>query len=433
MVFIRRRSIPELLVAGAVFVLGAGAANAAGGLDPNFGGDGRVTTDLTSGLDQGNAVAIQADRKIVVAGVAAGGGGRFALARYNPDGSLDTSFGGGDGWVTTNFTPDADAARAVAIQGDGMIVVAGGTTRDKTNGFRVGKFALARYDTDGNPDPTFGGDGTVTTRFTDGWDGATSLVIQGDGQIVAAGFANADCSCVKFALARYGSDGTLDPTFGGDGRVTTHFRFGGEAAALAIAPGNLLVAAGGNITDADRFEVARYNTDGTYDSTFDGDGKVATLVGKGETSATAVAVQPNGRIVTAGFTDYPHEFGDTFGPGKFALVRYRVNGSPDTSFGGDGEVKTAFGRKAADAHGVALQRDGAIVAIGFSALDGGSFAIARYGTDGSPDTSFGGDGKLTTTFGGGDAAAAAVTIQPNGKIVAVGGAGGRFALARYQD
>ncbi|MEA2556326.1 MAG: hypothetical protein QOI60_1657 [Actinomycetota bacterium] len=419
------------VAAAVVTAFWAGAARAAGGLDATFGGDGKVTTNLTTGIDGATSVAIQTDRKIVAAGGAGGAGGRFGLARYNLDGSLDTTFGG-DGTVTTNFSSHADSARGVAIQADGKIVAVGGITRLKASGFLAGRFALARYNTDGSPDTSFGGDGTVTTSFGGGWDGGTAVAIQGDGQIVAAGFTNGDCSCRMFALARYDAGGTLDPAFGGDGRVTTHFRLGGGATALAIGAGGGIVAAGGHVTDADRFELARYNTDGTLDTTFSKDGKVATLVGKGETSATAVAIQSNGKVIGAGFTDNPHEFGDNFGPGKFALVRYRVDGSLDPGFGGDGKIKTSFGRRAASAYGVAIQGDGKVVAIGFAERDGGTFALARYRTDGSLDMGFGGDGKVGTRFAGGGAAALAVALQANGKIIGVGGVGGAFALARYQ-
>jgi uncharacterized delta-60 repeat protein len=432
MVIASWRRISVLFVAaGVVTALWTSAARAAGGLDPAFGGDGKVTTNLTAGVDSATSVAIQADRKIVVAGGAGGAGGRFGLARYNLDGSLDTTFGG-DGTVTTNFSSHADSARGVAIQADGKIVAVGGITRMKASGFLAGRFALARYNADGSPDTSFGGDGTVTTSFGGGWDGGTAVAIQDDGQIVAAGFTNGDCSCRMFAVARYDTGGTLDTTFGGDGRVTTHFRLGGGATALAIGSGGTIVAAGGHVTDSDHFELARYNAGGTLDTTFSKDGKVATLVGKGETSATAVAIQSNGKIIAAGFTDNPHEFGDRFGPGKFALVRYRVDGSLDPGFGGDGKVKTSFGQKAASAYGVAIQDDGKVVAIGFAERDGGTFALARYRTDGSLDMSFGGDGRVSTSFAGGGAAALAVALQANGKIVGVGGVGGAFALARYQ-
>jgi uncharacterized delta-60 repeat protein len=412
------------------------ALAASGHLDRRFGRDGKVITNFTAGFDGANGVAIQTNGKIVAVGGAGGSGGRFAIARYRTDGSLDRTFGG-DGTVMTNFSPGTDVALDVAIQTDGRIVAAGGVSHATLDGMTVGEFALARYNTDGTLDMTFGGDGKVTTDFTVGWDGATGVAVQEDGHIVAAGFANSNCSCSKFALARYNADGSLDATFGGDGKVTTFFRFGGEANAVAIQADGKIVAAGraGDPSDG-RFALARYNLDGTLDTAFSGNGKLTTNMGQGETSATSVAIQANGKVVVAGFTDGPHEFGDTFGPGKFALARYRVDGTLDTRFSGDGKVKTRFGTRSASAEDVAIQADGKIVAAGTSAGAGGRFALARYKLNGTLDATFGGDGRVTTNFTAGEDLAFGVAIQANGKIVVAGhawGGGGRFALARYLD
>jgi uncharacterized delta-60 repeat protein len=429
-----RRTSGVLAVACVITVMWAGAASAAGGLDTNFNGDGKVTTNFTGGFDAAAAGAIQSDGKIVAAGGAGGGGGRFALARYDTDGTPDATFGG-DGKVITNFTNGSDSAQGVAIQADGKIVAAGDVSHVTPDGFTVGRFALARYNTDGTLDTTFGGDGKVTTNFTNEFDGAAAVAIQADGQIVAAGSANAFGSGVMFALARYNTDGTLDTTFGGgDGRVSTHFRLGAMGTAMSIETNGRIVVAGGNVPDADRFELARYDTDGTLDATFSGNGKVSTHVGPGETSATSVAIQANGKIVAAGYTNVPHEFGDRFGPGRFALARYLADGTLDSGFGGDGKVTTTFGRKAASANGLAIRADGKIVAVGEAGGGGGRFALGRYNLHGALDTTFGRDGKVTTNFTAREDIASGVVIQANGKIVAVGeagGGGGRFALSRY--
>jgi uncharacterized delta-60 repeat protein len=265
------------LVAMAATPVIAGSAT----LDSTFGGDGKVITDFGPSFDGATAVAIQADGKIVAVGGAGGNGGRFALARYDTDGTLDATFGG-DGKVRTDFTNRSDVALAVAIQADGKIVAAGDITRFTPNGV-VGRFALARYDTNGTLDPTFGGDGRVTTSFTDGEDGASAVAIQADGKILAAGSANASCFCSRFALARYDDDGTLDATFGGDGKVTTRFAHGGQATAMAIQADGKIVAAGSANASCfcSRFALARYDDDGTLDATFGGDGKVTTRLAPG--------------------------------------------------------------------------------------------------------------------------------------------------------
>jgi uncharacterized delta-60 repeat protein len=418
-------SICSCIVIAATAVLAAPAS-----LDVTFGGDGKVMTNFTDGFDGASAMAIQADGKIVAAGVVDGGGGRFALSRYETDGSLDPTFGG-DGRVTTNFGPNADAAMSVAIQADGKIVAAGEVKRFPRVGI-VGNFALARYNTDGTLDTTFGGDGKVTTSFSAGWDRASGVAIQSDGKIVAAGSANASCSCSRFALSRYDTDGVLDSTFGGDGRITTPFRSGAVAEDVAIQADGKIVVVGGQTPEGSRFRVARYKAGGALDGTFSDDGKVLTRMGDGEGSATAVAIQANGKILVTGYTDVPHEFGDPFRP-KFALARYRADGRLDPNFSGDGRVTTGspFGLVAED---VEIQGDGRIVAVGHTFFGDGRFALVRYMRGGGLDDTFGGDGRVTTNFTRGDDAAFGVGIQADGKIVAAGHAarrGGRFALSRY--
>ena len=193
------------------------AAHGAGELDPSFDGDGTVLTDFGA-LDVANGVAIQADGKIVAAGGSVSGS--FALARYNPDGSLDPTFDG-DGRVLTDFGLDFDVASGIAIQADGKIVAAG------TSGeFDAANFALARYNPDGSLDPTFDGDGRVLTDFgarDEGFD----VAIQADGKIVAAGFSDAGANPHNFALARYLPDGATPlPTSKAQCKNGGHAQFG---------------------------------------------------------------------------------------------------------------------------------------------------------------------------------------------------------------
>jgi uncharacterized delta-60 repeat protein len=406
-----------------------------GSLDISFDDDGIVTTDWPGGPDVCNAVVIQPDGKIVVAG---GCAGDFALARYNPDGSLDASFGNG-GRVITDFVGGADRAQAVALQADGKIVAAGLSSPL----FQLVRtdFALARYNTDGSLDASFDGDGKVTTDFAGDDDEVRAVALQGDGKIVAAGgtfFGR------QFALARYNTDGILDTTFDGDGKLVTSLGSdSGSAYGIVIQPGDgKLVAAGG--ADAD-FGLVRYNPDGSLDLSFDGDGKVATSFMVRD-RARAIGLQPDGKIVAAGFAQ--PGFTEGTGNGDFALARYNTDGSLDTTFDGDGKVTTNISDVSRDdqAHGVIIQpRDGRIVAAGYAQNGAGivspsDFALARYNPDGSLDTSFGGDGTITTNIGNSSTAfdqAHGVAIQPDdGKIIAVGetfnnGTGTDFALARY--
>ncbi|MDX3539480.1 calcium-binding protein [Streptomyces sp. MB09-01] len=398
-----------------------GAALAApGDLDPTFGGgDGMVTTDL--GASEAAAdVAVQPDGKIVaVGGDTTDFFGNFAAVRYNADGSLDTTFGDG-GKVSTDIAGGSDTANGVALQADGKIVVVG-TSENLEGG--VAWFTVVRYNPDGTLDTTFDGDGKAVTDFGGGGaDQGSDVAVQADGKIVAAGGVGG-----LFALARYNAlDGSLDTTFDGDGKVLTSFagiQGGGTAYGLALQADGRIIAAGemteGLVRD---FALARYNANGTLDTSFSGDGRVTTDLGSMDT-AQDVMVQSDGRIVAVGGSS----------PGVFSLARYHADGTLDTTFDGDGRVTTNLGgpQGGSSAYDVVQQSDGKLVAVGGG---NGDFALARYLTDGSLDTGFGGgDGTVATNFGGADLAHS-VALLPDGRLVAAGGGGAAedFALARYE-
>jgi uncharacterized delta-60 repeat protein len=388
----------------------------AGSLDTTFGNAGRVVTQFTHGLDFASAIAIQSDGKLVVAGRA--GRGRFALARYHPDGTLDTTFSG-DGKVATNLTPHDDWVADVAIQGDGKIVAAGfgGTCCSGPGG--DGRLALARYNPDGSLDPTFGGDGRVVTNVTDGNDFIVGLAVQADGKVVAAGRAGGAGG--RFLLARYRADGTLDSSFRGDGIVTVNFTAANEfAASLAAGTDGKIVAAG---PGGGTFGLVRFRPNGVLDPSFSGDGKARTNFTAGPDIAWAVTIQPDGKTIAAGSA---RASGNTF-----ALARYNANGTLDTSFSRDGKITTNLTRFDDYVSKVLLQADGKVVAVGSG---NAAFALARYHTDGRLDASFSRNGRvLTRVTPEGDFAFGAA-IQTDGRIVAVGRGGyenAAFALARY--
>jgi uncharacterized delta-60 repeat protein len=400
---------------------------AAGDLDPTFGLGGKVTTDFFGNVDFANAVAVQPDGKIVAAGQASfPGQSVYGLARYNSDGSLDSTFGSG-GLVTTAFG-QFSAADAVVLQPDGKIVAAGSASS--------GGFGLARYNSDGSLDSTFGVGGRVTTDFFGGGDAANAVVLQPDGKIIAAGAAFTGQTV--YGLARYNSDGSLDPTFGSGGLVTTAFGQFDIATAVVLQPDGKIVAAGRGGPD---FTLARYNSDGSLDSTFGVGGRVTTDFFGNEDGAWAMALQPDGKIVAAGFATRSGEDID------FALARYNSDGSLDPTFGLGGKVTTDFFGFADPALAVVLQPDGKIVAAGQAAHfpqfpppppPGNVFGLARYNSDGSLDPTFGSGGLVTTAFSGFNDHANAMALQPDGKIVAAGYTEGHpllptpdFALARY--
>jgi uncharacterized delta-60 repeat protein len=266
--------------------------NPDGSRDDTFSGDGLVTMDFGGHDDEARAVVVQPIGRIVVAGYSIEldaddvPSRDFAVARYDPDGTLDATFSG-DGKRTTDFADDT--AYDVAVQPDGKIVVGGSAS---------GGFALVRYDQDGHLDPAFSGNGRVTVGLTDAQGtGARAIIVQPTGKIVAAGGASGD-----FALARFGPDGSLDASFGGDGVVTTDFGEGGGSTSRAAASdvvlrsGRLLAAGHAN----GDFALARYELDGDLDHGFSGDGMLTTDMGYDGVIASSLAISPDGRIVVGG-------------------------------------------------------------------------------------------------------------------------------------
>ena len=424
-----RRTVITLAVL-APLAAASSAAAAAGDLDPSFGGDGRVVTGLTPQYDWVSAVAVQGDGKIVVAG-AGFDGGQFAVLRYNSDGTPDLTFAG-DGSVTTNFTAKDDFANGIALQADGKIVVVG----EVGSGALNPRFGIARYDTNGTLDDTFSGNGLATTDFTPKEDFANGVAVQADGKIVVEGPAGVGGVNPRFAVARYNSDGTLDTTFGGDGRVTTDVTPKTDwANGIVIRGDDSIVVAGvfgsGGGANA-KFGLVCYNSDGTLDTGFGGDGKVATDITLKQDQAIGVALQADGKVVAAGIA------GQSGANPRFGLARYNSDGTLDSGFSADGKLTTDFTPKEDDGFAIGIQADGKIV-VGGVAGSGGinpKFAIARYNTDGTADTSFSTDGRTTTDFTPKLDWAFGLAIQADGNIVLAGQSGwgsqnANIALARY--
>ena len=343
-----------------------------GRIDRRFGDNGRVLTDFsgTGSTDQAFAVAIDSIGRIVVAGYSSSNVGvDFAVARYNPDGTPDNSFNS-TGKVLTNLGAN-DAAMAVAIDSNDRIVVAGSSNAGGTY-----DFAVVRYNVDGTLDTR-----VLTDVGLRSGDFATAVVIQADGKIVVGGLSDASGIPYDFALVRYNSNGTLDldRTFNktGKGRVLTDFTGSGSydaLQALAVQSDGMIVAAGESISSGGlRFAMARYNPDGTPDNSFNSTGKVVTAFDSGNASAQAVVIQSDGKIVAAGSFDD----GNPEGP-DFALARYNTDGTLDSTFNSTGELVTDIGGFDV-AYGVGIQPDGTIVAAGFSDVKGTSdFALTRY-------------------------------------------------------
>ncbi|GAB4480042.1 MAG: hypothetical protein OHK0044_27840 [Burkholderiaceae bacterium] len=350
--------------------------NGDGSLDAGFGSGGKLTTDIGGHDDAAYAVVVQSDGKIVVAGTAgapaatpgATASADFALARYNPDGTLDNGFGTG-GKVTLDFAGGQDVARAVIVQSDGRIVVAGCTG----SGGVSQDFALARLQPDGSPDAGFGVAGKVTTDFAGAADCAHAVVVQADGKIVVAGRSDsAGSTKTDFALARYNADGSLDAGFGSGGKTTTDFSGGADAAlALALQNDGRIVAAGWAFNGANNdIALARYNADGSLDGGCAGGKRLRDLAGAHD-EASAVAIQTDGKIVVGGNTQVGAQR-------DFAIARFTSSCADDAGFGNAGVVSVDFAGANDRIAAVAIQGDAKIVASGYAATStGDDFAMLR--------------------------------------------------------
>ncbi|MCC6330044.1 MAG: carboxypeptidase regulatory-like domain-containing protein [Acidobacteria bacterium] len=400
-----------------------------GDLDTTFSGDGTLSDLFGTAF----VVAVQPDGKILAAGTGYNEfDSDFAVARYNPDGSRDTTFGGGTGMVTTGiFYYGYDEVLAIAIQPDGKIVAAGVASTCYEVCALI-SFAVVRYNPDGSLDTSFGGDGVVVTVIASSDDRPYSVAIQPDGKILVAGRSGASGQ-TDFTLVRYNTDGTLDSTFDSDGIVRTNIRGDDFGSSLALQSDGKIVVVGeswnglwGAPNSSPDFAVVRYNPNGSLDTTFGQNGRVTTPMGNYSSNAFSVAIQTDGRIVAAGYSNNGSNL-------DLAIARYDPDGSLDATFDSDGKVTTAIGTGNEHARSVAIQADGKIVAAGpYSGSLNDDFAVVRYNANGSLDPTFGsGSGKATADFNNSNDNAYGITLDGNGRAVVVGGSNDTFALARF--
>lgn len=422
---------------------------AAGDPDLTFDSDGKQTSnrffDATDRNELARGVAVQSDGKVVIGGTSSNGTNNdFALARYNVDGSLDTSFGG-DGKVMTKVGTYDDEIYGVAIQPDGKIVAAGRSW----NGSNY-DVALVRYLADGSLDTSFNATGKVTTDlFGLNLDNeAFGIGLQTNGgttNIVVAGRTADDATHYDIFLARYFASGAQagqrDTTFNNsiNGGISIAESFNGgedqdeQGFSLAVGMDNSIVAAGTAFSTESNsydFAVARFSSAGELDTSFDGDGKAFTnFGGTSQDEAFGVAITPFGKIVAVGRTRATAA--DSW---RFAVANYTPDGSTDPKASGGGMFTTDFGAGGAQAFSVVVQPGNEYIVV--AGESNGDFALARYDRAGALDTIFSGDGKLTTSFGSGQDTAYGVALAPDGKVVAAGittvAAGNSdVAVARY--
>lgn len=397
--------------------------------DSTFGNDGIVTNPVGVHDDKIWSLVLQPDGKIVAAGLSYNGTVmNYAIARYLTDGTLDTAFSN-DGYRTDSAGATSCSFHSVAVQNDGKIVAAGfGRFGGQDD------FVIYRYTDNGNLDSTFGINGRVNTDFFNLHDDAFAVLIQPDGKIVAAGVSGNLQLTSDFGLARYNTDGSLDTTFSNDGKLNFNYGGGvtfGYAAALQ-SDGKIVISGFTNSTNAHDMALARVNTDGSLDSTFGNNGLVSTSTASAlqDEQLYAVAIQPDGKIVTAGYSIVTAPYS------KFAVLRYLANGTLDSTFNNDGIAITSFNIYNDQVRSVIVQQDGRILAGGFSNSGlQNDFALACYLTDGSPDTTFGTGGQLITPVSADYDVIYSLKQQSDGKILAGGfaqsGSDYLFAVVRY--
>jgi uncharacterized delta-60 repeat protein len=403
--------------------------SADGSLDRSFGDGGTVVIRFAQRSFVANTLVLQPDGKVVLGGLSsdlAAGSLQLAVARYNADGSPDAGFG--TAGMASSAVGDAGAqANAVVVQPDGRIVVAG-TAFSHGN---PDEFLVARYAPTGALDTTFGTGGVLATAVGAGASSASALALEPDGHLLVVGTAYSNgATDDDFALVRYSSSGQLDPGFGQHGVVTTDFsagEAGGSAsvdhvAAVVLLPDARIVVGGYTRGESQSFAVARYNPDGALDATFGRGGRAQ--VPAREPQVSSIVLQRSGEIVLAGSS-----VSSDRGTAPFALAQLHPDGSTDETFGSGGLVTTSFDGSRSGTRAVTAEPDGRLISGGArfgapsasgDALPDSGFALARYNPDGSLDRSFGTDGRAVSSLGDAGATPVALAVQPDGKIVAAG-------------
>ncbi len=414
----------------AALTISMAAQAAIGNSDPTFGAGGKVTTFIGSSNSFANAVTVQPDGKIVVTGIP-------LLVRYNSDGTLDTTFGI-NGIVANS---GLDRGMDLVIQPDGKILVVGYRIGGQYPGLYV-----ARFNTNGSPDSTFGtNEIALATNFHgccgNNVSGGHSITLRPNGKIFAAGSFSYGPNA-SYMLASLNNDGSQD-TFNIIALSTQDY-----LTAIAVQPDGKIILAGttypGTFIDYSgpslgfaRFYYTTYSDGSNHflpDPSFGTNGSVIPYFGSLGFVDYSAALQSDGKIVAIG------EYGSKPNGYKYTLARFNNDGSPDTSFGANGLNITDFSDISDvnynflgnQSHFLAIQSDGKLVVTGDNS--NGHFFVARFNSNGSLDTSFGTNGKITTSFGTSNDVRA-IVLQPDGKIIAAGstsnGTNTGIVLARY--
>ncbi|KGO90874.1 T9SS type A sorting domain-containing protein [Flavobacterium subsaxonicum] len=445
--------------------------NANGSLDTSFSGDGSVLTPLTANEQfyQTNSVAIQPDGKylLVINPVSLSPSSDFLIRRYNADGTMDTSFGTG-GTVLTTFGTGLNEAKAAAVLPNGKIVVAGqaqsldlshvdfavaqydsngmadvlldadgkvttafekgndflshivvlpndeliavGTTEHKERNTSFYKdIVLSKYYSDGSPDTTFGNFGKVVSVFGDNLNQVTATSFQPGGKIILGNVYSVYSTPGYFGeLIRYNVDGSLDATFGINGKNALNFT---PSSIVFQADGKMIVAGGGTLEGVNGFIISRYNSNGTLDANFGTDGQLLVFFGQTSYGNASILIQPDNRIILFGSSSDPNLYNGSI---TLSTARINSNGSLDTTFGTGGKETTLIGYTYFPYAGT-IKPDGKLIIAGVS--NGPHFSTVRYNANGTIDPAYGTAGILTSDLSGDYSQVTSVLPQPDGKFL----------------
>jgi uncharacterized delta-60 repeat protein len=388
-----------------------------GSLDYSFGDSGKV---ISRNFGDCHFMVLQQDNKIVCGATLSGIG--FRLVRYLNKGTVDSSFGqqGVADFTTPETFPELDG---IQIQADQKIIMGG-------YGYKNGipTFIVIRCLPNGSMDESFGVNGIVDNTFGIG-ESAGAIAIQPDGKILMSGWYAPS----SYITVRYNTDGTIDESFGNDGTVFTNFGVFVIPSSIVVQPNNKIVV-GGSTSGPAKFLLVRYMPDGSLDNSFGNGGKTVTDFGPGDDVINDIALQADGKIVVTGVTNYSNL-------DNMALARYQSNGILDSSFNGNGKVTCKFEGFYSQAYSALIQANGEIVISGYIfEAQYGDFAMARYLSNGSADSSFGTNSQVVTDMGLIDLSYASA-LQNDGKIILAGSSliinsdtpQNNFALARYNN
>lgn len=387
-----------------------------GSLDLSFNGNGKFISGNTGNAE---SVGLQSNGKIILGGSVFTSSWAFGVKRCNTNGTIDNTFGT-SGSTVIDISPNLDFGRAIAIQADDKIILAG-----QSNNGTNDDIVVVRLNSDGTIDNTFGSNGIVTTTVSAYSELANDIVVQSDGKIVVGGGAYNGTS-EDFILVRYNANGTLDNTFGLNGIVLTDIgtATGDEIKEIVLQSDGKIVVGGVYDSNGRDYCLVRYNANGTIDNSFGTSGKVLTDISISD-ELESIAIQADGKIVTVGNS---YISGST----DFVLMRYNTNGSLDAGFGNLGIVTSSITTTGDYAEDIVVQSNGKIVVMGNIALSSDQDALlVRYNNNGTIDNSFGSSGTVISPIGSTYDFVLGGILDNTGRIILGGNFDNSMGAARF--